>query len=138
MDRKGWMFMSKYKPLERYLRAASGRTLVDIRFSQIERLIGSRLPESARKYAAWWSNEDDGTHVQAKAWRAACYRAKVDVANEKVTFVTDSSAPVARRTDKSPRPSAALFGSMKGTTTLVPGVDLTQPTAPEWGKLHDE
>jgi len=62
----------------------------------------------------------------------------VDVANEKVTFVADASAPVAPATKSLLRPSASLFGSMKGTTTLLPGVDLTQPTTPEWGEIHDE
>ncbi|MDP1731074.1 MAG: helix-turn-helix transcriptional regulator [Devosia sp.] len=29
------------------------------------------------------------------------------------------------------------WGSMKGTTIVMPGVDLTEPTDPDWGKVHD-
>jgi hypothetical protein len=28
-----------------------------------------------------------------------------------------------------------LFGWMKGTVTVAPGVDLTQPADPEWGEV---
>jgi hypothetical protein len=31
-----------------------------------------------------------------------------------------------------------LFGSMKGTFTIAPGVDLTEPATPEWADLIDE
>jgi transcriptional regulator with XRE-family HTH domain len=31
-----------------------------------------------------------------------------------------------------------LFGSMKGTTIIVPGVDLTEPADPEWSKVYDD
>ena len=31
-----------------------------------------------------------------------------------------------------------LIGSMKGTFTIAPGVDLTEPAMPEWADLIDE
>lgn len=31
-----------------------------------------------------------------------------------------------------------LFGSMKGTTIIMPGVDLTKPADPEWGRVYDD
>jgi hypothetical protein len=44
-----------------------------------------------------------------------------------------------------PSPSSArqrgrhpLFGALKGTITIAPGVDLTEPADPEWGKVYDD
>ncbi len=131
--------MSKYKPLERHLRA-SGKSRLALTFSQIEKIVGSRLPASARRYPAWWSN-NEGSHVQAQAWKDPGYRTEqVDIAEEKVTFVADSSPlpELSPGGGKAERASAALFGSMKGTTIVMPGVDLTQPTAPEWGERSAE
>ena len=31
-----------------------------------------------------------------------------------------------------------LFGSMKGTSIVMPGVDLTQPADPDWAKVYDD
>jgi hypothetical protein len=31
-----------------------------------------------------------------------------------------------------------LFGALKGTITIAPGVDLTEPADPEWGKVYDD
>ena len=31
-----------------------------------------------------------------------------------------------------------LFGSMKGTTIVMPGVDLTQPASPDWAHVYDD
>ena len=32
----------------------------------------------------------------------------------------------------------ALFGWMKGTVTIAPGVDLTEPAEADWGDLPEE
>jgi hypothetical protein len=37
-------------------------------FAQIEEVIGRDLPDSARRYQAWWANERSGSHVQARSW----------------------------------------------------------------------
>ncbi len=39
---------------------------------------------------------------------------------------------------KEPRRRHPIFGSMKGTVTIAPGVDLTEPAMPEWADLVDE
>lgn len=31
-----------------------------------------------------------------------------------------------------------IRGCMKGTMTILPGVDLTEPADPEWGKIYDD
>ena len=115
--------MSKYSPLDRHLRAAKGKRVI-MTFAQIERVLGIRLPSSARTHAAWWSNNEG--HVQAQAWRASGYRTEqVDLATEKLVFAAEQAS----RFEATP----SLFGSMKGSTVVMPGVDLTEPAAPEWG-----
>lgn len=132
--------MSKYKPLERYLRTA-GRARLPLTFAQIEKIVGGPLPASARRYPAWWSN-NEGTHVQAQAWLESGYKTyQVDIEAEKLIFVSDdssSSGSASGVVRNAARPLRSLFGSMKGTTIVTPGVDLTQPTAPEWGERDDQ
>jgi hypothetical protein len=130
--------MSKYKPLERHLRA-SGKVRLPLTFAQVERILGEPLPASARRHPAWWSN-NEGSHVQALAWREPGYRTEqVDIIREKVVFVADDSPKSSGTTlEEGGRPPASLFGSMKGTTVVAPGVDLTQPTAPDWGNPDGE
>jgi hypothetical protein len=114
--------MSKYEPLTAFL-LAKGASELRMTFLEIERVIGAPLPAS-KKYPAWWSNNPTNS-VMTKAWLAAGYRSEqVDTVGEKVTF---------RRTATNPGPASGgagrspLFGSMKGTTILMPGVDLTAP-----------
>lgn len=55
-------------------------------FDEIADLVGG-LPNSAYRYRAWWANEHDGRHVQAKAWRGAGYVVdSVDLDGRAVTF----------------------------------------------------
>lgn len=62
--------VAKYDPLFEHLcRAGDGP--VEMTFADVERLVG-RLPASAIRHAAWWTNEaEGGRHVQAKAWMNA-------------------------------------------------------------------
>ncbi|MHB1104204.1 MAG: helix-turn-helix transcriptional regulator [Devosia sp.] len=40
---------------------------------------------------------------------------------------------------KEPRPMHhPAFGCMKDTLTILPGVDLTEPADPDWGKVYDD
>lgn len=77
--------MSKYEPITRHLNAQSSHK-VTMGFAEIERLIGFPLPQSARKYPAWWANNAHaGRH--AGAWLAASWKSEdVDLAAEKVSF----------------------------------------------------
>ncbi len=78
---------SRYQPLHDHL-ADRTETVVRLTFSQIERLLGSQLPESARRYRPWWANEAAGTHVHARAWLDAGRRTKnVDLNGGTVEFV---------------------------------------------------
>ena len=61
---------SKYAPLYQHLCDCSGREW-HADFAGIERILGFRLPRSAREHRAWWSNEREGSHVHARAWLVA-------------------------------------------------------------------
>jgi hypothetical protein len=62
----------KYTPLEQYLRGLPvNQKEVTLNFEQIEGILIDKLPNSAKEYSAWWNNEVEGTHVQARGWMDA-------------------------------------------------------------------
>lgn len=67
--------MAKYDPLGAYL-TRRGSPEIELAFEEVERIIGTRLPETASR-PQWWANESDPDtrHVQCKAWRDAGYDA---------------------------------------------------------------
>jgi DNA-binding transcriptional regulator YiaG len=76
---------SKYQPLQDYL-SQSQRSPITLTFADIETLLGSNLPASARTNRAWWSNRSKGA-LQAAAWIQAGYTVKdLDLPTEHVTF----------------------------------------------------
>ena len=130
--------MGKYAPLGDYLRKQ--RTArVPMTFAEIERVVGSKLPKSQR-YPAWWSN-NPWNNVMTQVWLDAGFQTEqVDVESRKIVFRRVSAPPPT--TGNSSPPSGGtgaskhhpLIGWMKGTVTIAPGVDLTQPADPEWGE----
>jgi hypothetical protein len=69
------------------LKSDGGKT-VTFTFAEIEGVIGSKLPKSARTYRPWWANEMNGRYVQAHAWMGAGYRVEaVDLKAAVVTFL---------------------------------------------------
>jgi hypothetical protein len=61
--------VGKYSQLERHLSLLPfEQHEVTLSFVQIERILNDKLPLSAQRYRAWWSNETEGSHVQARAW----------------------------------------------------------------------
>lgn len=124
--------MSKYEPLRHFL-ASQGLPEVRVSFSDLERILAFKLPASQNN-RAWWSNNPNN-NVMTKEWLAAGYQtAQVDLQGRKLVFrrvaaPESSSDPPAD--DRKPHP---LVGWMKGLTTVAPGVDLTEPSHPEWGK----
>lgn len=98
----GWganpVVASKYNPLRDYLKERE-EAAVRMTFRDIERIIGMRLPKSARIYRHWWANDTTGNHTQAHAWLAAGRKVvQLDIIEERVMFV---------ETDRNYRPSAA-------------------------------
>lgn len=79
---------SKYEPFHRYLMTVSGDEH-EMSFAEIEKILGYRLPVSAREYTAWWDNPSDGkTHPYTYAWiDAGLKRGSIDLKAERVTFV---------------------------------------------------
>ena len=80
--------MHKYDPLERYLRsvAAPRQTLT---FSDVERIIGDKLPASSFKYAAHWRGTTAGRPAGAIA-QAGWAIVKIEWANSSISLVRQS------------------------------------------------
>jgi hypothetical protein len=114
--------MSKYDPLTRHLKA-SRASRVSMGFDEVEAVLGFDLPASARRHRPWWSNEAEGSHVQARAWvNAGFHAADVDMQAQRLVFVRLNAA-----NDRSGTVDHPLWGAMRGTVTVAPGVDLTEP-----------
>jgi hypothetical protein len=133
--------MGKYEPLRTYLESRSAET-VPMTFAEIEKVLGFKLPRS-QAYAAWWSNNPTN-NVMTNEWLAAGFKTEqVDLEGRKVVF-RRTSTPKAKAKERTTPPDSAaskpsprhpLFGWMKGTVTVAPGVDLTEPADPEWGVI---
>ena len=74
--------MSKYRPLQLYLGKCEGSTLT-LTYEQIESIIEDKLPMSAYKYPAWWSN---GGHYYADAWLATGWKVEEVRFGESILF----------------------------------------------------
>jgi hypothetical protein len=132
------MVVSKYAPLGDYLRKQR-RDLVPMTFSEIERIVGTKLPRS-QCYPAWWSN-NPWNNVMTQVWLDAGFQTEqVDVEGRKLVFRRVGASKVkdgddaetfgrSNRSEEHP-----LIGCMKGTVRIAPGVDLTEPADPEWGE----
>ena len=117
-------------------------------FAKIERIVGAKLPPSAFKYRAWWSNNPLNS-VITRAWLNAGYKTvNVDMSERKLVFKKFSPDTPAEklsgewfpsREDRVPETATAssfsfsrIFGSLEGTVTIMPNVDLTLPTGKAW------
>ena len=83
----------KYRELYAHLsglQSAEWRTC----FNEIESVLGFALPASARRYTAWWANENgDSRHSQSIAWTAAGWEtAEVDMDAETLSFKRQKSS----------------------------------------------
>jgi DNA-binding transcriptional regulator YiaG len=77
---------SKYYPLFDHLQRC-GQDETALTFADIESLMGSSLPASARQRKNWWSNRDTTGALQSCAWVSAGYHVKeVDLEQETVQF----------------------------------------------------
>ena len=131
--------MGKYEPLGEFLRKQP-TSEVPMSFQQIERVIGNKLPRSATEHRAWWSNNPDNS-VMTKAWLDAGFRSEqVDMASRKLVFRrAENVRPPGGNSATGEGTAGAkrhpLIGWMKGTFTIAPGVDLTEPADPHWGEV---
>jgi hypothetical protein len=131
--------MGKYEPLGTFLRSQRAPE-VPLTFSEIEKITGTKLPPKAQHHRAWWSN-NSSNNVMTKVWLEAGYEsARVDISARKLVFrrvgktATASKSPlVLKKGERHP-----LFGALKDVTFIPPGVDLTEPADPDWGKVYDD
>lgn len=93
VDRK----IARYELLKLHL-VAEGTAMITMTFVQIEKVIGYKLPKSARQQVGWWSNEDldVAMHVQCKAWREAGFDAYAQVGMRRVIFRARCQPPKSR------------------------------------------
>jgi hypothetical protein len=113
--------MGKDEPLTKKLKSIPYREW-PVSFAEIERMLGFRLPKSARQHRAWWSNNPEN-NVMTQAWLAAGWRTEdVDLENGKLVF-RKSKTPAVR--DRAP-----LFGALAGSVRITG--DITQPTGESW------
>ena len=101
----------KYAPLYRHLCDLPGSEW-PATFGDVEQILGFRLPGSARRHSAWWSNGKGHSH--ALSWHAAGWRTRaVNIAFETLVFVRRQDAPEppgapARQTHEALQPGGPL------------------------------
>ncbi|MBN2299226.1 MAG: hypothetical protein JXM72_11555 [Deltaproteobacteria bacterium] len=79
----------KYEPFEDFIsKTPAPVTTLTLSFDQIELIIRSRLPKSARTYRQWWANLKHHEHSpQAKAWMVSGFKVdQVDLPSRVVQF----------------------------------------------------
>jgi hypothetical protein len=73
-----------YEALGRYL-AAQEKASIAMSFSEVAKVVGRKLPNSA-KYPAWWSN-DPSNNPMTRVWLKAGFKTEqVDTAKQKLVF----------------------------------------------------
>ncbi|MCY4148791.1 MAG: hypothetical protein OXF73_05490 [Gammaproteobacteria bacterium] len=131
------MKQSKYHPLELHL---SSNSSIDIpmTFHEIEGVIGSNLPPSARKHRPWWSNNPSNI-VITHAWLAAGYKTtQVDLDGESLIFTKLEPGDPRLSNELGCEERSKIhpgFRHMQGSITIVDDYDITKPACPEWASM---
>jgi hypothetical protein len=73
---------TQYRALHKYLDDRYASTVV-LRFTEIEDILGFKLPEIARLQREWWTN---GTSEQSTSWASATRTAAPNLTAQTVTF----------------------------------------------------
>ncbi|HFL3236791.1 TPA: hypothetical protein ACG3KH_004230, partial [Clostridioides difficile] len=76
--------MNKFDPLEEYLKSKVEITLT---LEEIEEILGSELPPSAKNDPTYWGNSTHESRTQARAWLKAGWKVKSKQLPESITFV---------------------------------------------------
>ena len=121
--------MSKYSPLQDHLAALKSAEW-SATFSDVEKILDGILPKSAYEYQAWWSNNPTG-HSHARSWVEAGWKTEdVNIDGRRLVFRRASTPRTADRSVS--KPARSIWGVLKGTVTVSPGVDLTESTGETW------
>ena len=139
--------MSKYETLTAYL-SKRGQKSIPMTFEEIERILGTKLPPSAFKHLTWWSNNPTN-NPRTYAWLNAGYKTmNIDIEGRKLVFRKPApNKPLLESGGKQPahgkpcyKTESSFFlhvsGSLKGTVTVSPGVDLTAPVSGQWSNAE--
>ena len=130
--------MSKYAPLGIYLKSA-GFESISMTFTEIEQIIKTSLPPSARKHRPWWSNNTSNS-AMTRSWIAAGFKAtQVNMNEESLVFVKigaeDKSAKTVPKPTETKSDVHPAFGCLRGTVTIPEDTDLTAPAVDEWADI---
>ncbi|NJP08602.1 MAG: helix-turn-helix transcriptional regulator [Leptolyngbyaceae cyanobacterium RU_5_1] len=129
---------SKYQALQEFLRR-SDRQHVTLTFAEIEALMGTSLPGSARSQRAWWSNRSKGA-LQATAWMNAGYLVEeLNLEAERITFQKPPEIYKVQRIDDTVQWTSELVKALRlhmGFTQaeLAKELGVRQQTISEWEK----
>ena len=136
--------MSVYSPIRIFLEARNAEQ-IPMTFAEIENIIGRPLPAS-KQYPAWWSN-NPSNNPMTREWLDAGFQTEsVNTASGKLVFrrvmkltreAVSGTAAAIPESAGSPGKRTSIFGCMKGTLTLLPGVDLTAPADPDLADYID-
>lgn len=77
--------MGKYDRLREFLSLHREKEIT-LALKQIEIVVGSKLPESARRYHAWWSGPS--FHPQARNWSDIGWSARVHSKEGSIDYIT--------------------------------------------------
>ena len=117
--------MGKYDPISHFL-SSLRVSRYRANFQELENIIGFKLPRSALKHPAWWSNDETG-HSHARSWLHAGWRTEeLDLTSHEVTFQRADAA----QSHAAPRRDP--WGCMANSVTIMPGTNLTEPTGERW------
>jgi hypothetical protein len=128
--------MGKYEPLGQFLRKQKADR-IPMTFTEIERVIGAKLPPS-KKSRAFWSNNPDN-NVMTREWTSAGFATDgVDLKANRLVFLRKAKSPRKKRPAKGKWEQ--LYGCMKDKIVSAPGTDVSfKPyTEEEWEEIEVE
>ena len=130
--------MSKYAPLEAHLLECR-EPEIPMTFEKVEEIVGAALPPSAFRHRAWWSNNPTNSVITYTWLRAGYKSAEVDMTERRLVFRKSGRTGSAVEPDNSGSVQAPdgfdfsrIYGALRGTVTVKPGTDLTEPVGIDW------